>query len=198
MASCTVRDEVRQRTIASLSSADWQGSLTVEFDDPNVHQPHQRQMALVRRILGRAAKEEEIFLLLEDDLDFNRHLCYNLAAWPPLNWFKSGDHFFASLYNPGVQFVRSFPESCYAESSAAAVLGSQALLISRATASYMVMCWGVETQPYADVKLAHLATRVCPIFYHLPSLVQHLGVQSLWGGPFHSARDFDKDWKSSG
>jgi hypothetical protein len=74
--------------------------------------------------------------------------------------------------------------------------GSQALLISPSTARYLVTCWGVEPGPHADLKLARLAARVCPLVYHLPSLVQHVGVQSLWGGPFHSAADFDKDWRS--
>jgi hypothetical protein len=170
--------------------------LTVEFDDPSLPRPLDRHMALVRRILGIAAKEDDIFLFLEDDLDFNLHLLHNVSAWSPPREVPRGGHFFASLYNPGVQFQKTFPELSYAEAWPKTALGTQALLLSPATAQYMVTCWGVEPGPHADIKLARLAARVCPLYYHLPSLVQHVGVHSLWNGPFHSAVDFDKEWKS--
>ena len=138
----------------------------------------------------------EIFLFLEDDLDFNRHFFYNLAAWTPLQRHSAGSHFFASLFNPGVRFLRSFPDSAYSEASPSSVVGSQAMILSRATARYLVTCWGVEPGPFADRKVSRLAGRVCPLFYHLPSLVQHIGTKSVWGGPFTQASDFDKQWKA--
>jgi|SRR5271165_1153812 len=198
MASCVARDELRARTLASLNATDWNGVLTVEFDDPQLPTPLERAAELARRILRSAAKQnEEIFLFLEDDLDFNRHLLHNLAAWTPLRHYTAGSHFYASLYNPGVRFMRSFPNSAYGEASASSVLGSQSLILSRATARYVVTCWGVERGPFADCKVARLAGRVCPLFFHLPSLVQHIGTSSLWGGPFHQAPDFDKLWRAS-
>jgi len=30
-----------------------------------------------------------------------------------------------------------------------------------------------------------------PIYYHTPSLVQHVGIESAWGGHFHWAPDYD-------
>lgn len=198
MASCIARDELRARTLASLNATDWNGALTVEFDDPHLPTPLERAAELARRILRFAAKQnDEIFLFLEDDLDFNRHLLHNLAAWTPLRRHTAGSHFYASLYNPGVRFVRSFPNSAYGEACASSVLGSQSMVLSRATARYVVTCWGVEPGPFADCKVARLAARVCPLFFHLPSLVQHIGTNSLWGGPFHQASDFDKLWKAS-
>ena len=197
MASCSARDELRARTMANLNATDWNGALTVEFDDPHLPTPLERAAELVRRILCFAARQNnEIFLFLEDDLDFNRHFFYNLAAWTPLQRHSAGSHFFASLFNPGVRFLRSFPDSAYSEASPSSVVGSQAMILSRATARYLVTCWGVEPGPFADRKVSRLAGRVCPLFYHLPSLVQHIGTKSVWGGPFTQASDFDKQWKA--
>jgi hypothetical protein len=198
MASCIARDELRGRTVASLNATDWNGMLTVEFDDSNLPSPLERNAELVRRILRFAAKQDdEVFLFLEDDLDFNCHFLRNLAAWAPLRRHTAGSHFYASLYNPGVRFRRSFPSCAYGEAHPSSVLGSQSIILSRATARYIVTCWGVEPGPFADCKVARLAGRVCPLFFHLPSLVQHVGTKSLWGGPFHQAADFDKLWKAS-
>ncbi len=197
MASCVARDDLRTRTLANLKATDWNGTLTVEFDNSHLPTALGRAAELARRILRFAAKQDdEMFLFLEDDLDFNRHFLHNLAAWTPLQQHRAGNHFFASLYNPGIRFLRLFPDFAYGEASASSVLGSQALILSRATARYVVTCWGVEPGPFADCKVARLAGRVCPLFYHLPSLVQHMGTDSLWGGPFHQASDFDKQWKT--
>jgi hypothetical protein len=198
MASCSARDTIRQRTIADLSSSDWKGTLTIAFDDPAMRVPLDRHAELVRRILGRAARNlaDEVFLFLEDDLEFNRHLLHNLTTWASLKQFKPGQHFFASLCNLGVPLRKSCPALAYAEAEAKVAVGSQALLISRTTARYLVTCWGVEPGPHADVKIIRLAARVGAVVYHMPSLVQHVGVQSLWGGPFHNAADFDRDWRS--
>lgn len=197
MASCIARDEVRQRTIANLSATDWKETLTVEFDDPSKRSPLERHSELLRRILRRAAEVEEIFLFLEDDLDFNRHLLHNLSAWAPLQRLLPGGHFFASLCNMGIPLLKSFPELAYSEALSAVAVGSHAFVISQTTARYLLTCWGVESNPRADVKVLRLAARVGPLLYHLPSLVQHVGIHSLCGGLFQDAADFDKGWKST-
>jgi hypothetical protein len=197
MISCRVRDEIRGRTLSRLFAAGWQGTVSVELDEPAILAPLERHMALVRSTLRRVANAEpEMFLFLEDDLDFGLHFSYNLARWLPLLRFSRNDHFFASLYNPGVRLLKLFPESAYGEACTESVFGSQALLISRATARYLVTCWGVESCANADLKIARLAARVCPLLYHVPSLVQHVGTKSLWGGPSHCAADFDRNWKA--
>jgi hypothetical protein len=48
-----------------------------------------------------------------------------------------------------------------------------------------------------DIKISRLVGRLGhPIIYHAPSLVQHTGKTSVWGGTFHRAVDFDPEWKS--
>jgi hypothetical protein len=197
--SCRARDAVRNRTIAELSATDWNDSPIVELDDPSIELPLERQLMLVLRILRRAVSEQaELILLLEDDLNFNKNLRYNIESWHPLEQFDRGQHFFGSLFNPGVTFHKVFPALAYGEASPQSVLGSQALLLSRATAQYMVTYWGVEAAAHADVKLRSLAARVCPLFFHVPSLIQHVGYRSSWGGPFRCATDFDGEWRSKG
>src|SRR5262245_46287938 len=94
MASCIARAATRQRTLENLAATDWNGTVTVEFDDETILAPLERHEELVRRILRRAAwNGPEMFLFLEDDLDFNLHFVYNLTAWPPLLRFSPGDHF---------------------------------------------------------------------------------------------------------
>jgi hypothetical protein len=47
-----------------------------------------------------------------------------------------------------------------------------------------------------DIRMSRLAGRKCPLFYHTPSLVQHVGERSTWGGSFHWAQDFSPDWRA--
>jgi hypothetical protein len=48
-----------------------------------------------------------------------------------------------------------------------------------------------------DIKISRLAGRLKrQVLYHCPSLVQHVGKSSVWGGPFHQARDFNRHWKA--
>lgn len=198
MTSCRARDQLRDRTVANLEATDWQGRLTIELDEGGPLPQMVRHTALVRRVLRRALQDpNSVFLFLEDDLEFNRSLVHNLSVWLPLSEVTPGRHFYASLYNPGVTFVRSFTKAGYAEASLRSVFGSQALVIGKATVRYLLTCWGVESWPIADVRLARLAARVCPLLYHIPSLVQHVGTESLWDGPFHCAADFDRDWKAA-
>ena len=43
--------------------------------------------------------------------------------------------------------------------------------------------------------LTRLVALRWPLYYHAPSLVQHTGRISTWGGGgFHTARDFVEDW----
>lgn len=170
----------------------------MEMDDEGSELPLERQSLLVLKTLRRTiAEKAELILLLEDDLIFNKHLSHNVHAWHPVRQLRRGQHFFGSLYNSGVTFDRLVPALAYGEARPQSVLGSQAFLISRATARYMVTCWGVESALHVDVKLRCLAARQCPLFYHIPSLVQHVGYESTWEGPMLSACDFDPDWRAN-
>ncbi len=74
--------------------------------------------------------------------------------------------------------------------------GSQALLLSKEAIDYILPRWN-DVSGAQDIKISRLADRLgSPILYHAPSLVQHVGTQSTWGGGFHQARDFDPFWKA--
>jgi hypothetical protein len=196
MPSCSARDAMRAKTIEALVSTDWRQEPIVCREDPTWELPLHRHMALVRRTLELARRGgSELILLLEDDVVFNRHLRHNLESWHPVRSRRPGDHFFASLFNPGVRFVERKPGLAYGRALPESVYGAQALLISQETAHFLVSCWGAYPAVHADIKLARLAALVCPILFHMPSLVQHVGVQSLWGGRFLSADDYDAEWR---
>jgi hypothetical protein len=141
------------------------------------------------------ADRAEFILFLEDDLLFNRHLRHNLQHWPPLLRAARDGHFFASLYNPTIRRLSSDPSASFFEADSNAVYGSQAFLLSLATARYMAEHWA-DVIGMQDIKMSRLAARVARIYYHTPSLVQHVGVKSAWGGGFHWANDFNADWKA--
>jgi hypothetical protein len=46
------------------------------------------------------------------------------------------------------------------------------------------------------VTFARYASKLAPVIYHVPSLVQHAKTPSTWGGPSHCAFDFDPDWRA--
>ena len=198
MQSCRARQQVRIRTLAALQATDWTNTPVVVCDDPTLETAHQRQTELVHRILRQAVSHgEQWILLLEDDLIFNALIRHNLRLWYPLRMSSPDQHFFASLYHPAsVPLSWQSPERNYGRADVSTVWGSQAVLLSRKTARYILTCWGVQQGPHIDLKLARLAARVCPLIYHIPSLVQHVGYESVWGGPFSSSSDFDREWKA--
>jgi len=152
-------------------------------------------MDLVRRTLEAARRSDgELFLFLEDDLLFNRFMRHNLDAWEPIRTLRCSDHFFASIFDPGVAVKQVGERGRWIEAEPLSAFGAQGLVISRRTVEYLVTCWGIVSTTHADIKLARLASLVCPILYHRPSLVQHVGYKSLWGGPFIVALDFDQRW----
>jgi hypothetical protein len=53
-----------------------------------------------------------------------------------------------------------------------------------------------ELQGYPDIRISRLAGRLTPLWFHLPSLVQHRAVPSVWGGVAHQAPDYDAEWRA--
>jgi hypothetical protein len=157
--------------------------------------PEVRQAAAAKLLLRQAADESGgCFLFCEDDLTFNRSLRANLLRWPPLMARRQGEHLFGSLYNPGFR-------PAYHDARAFAVrpdefFGSQCLVIAPITARYFVAHWE-EVEGKQDLRMARLASRITPIWVHTPSLVQHVGRQSTWSGPWHQAVDFDPEWRAA-
>jgi len=190
---------MRQRTLAHFQETDWGSPPEIELDQTDCERRQDRQERTARKLLQHACKAAPDFILfLEDDLEFNRHLRHNLECWQPLIQMmqtQPGGHFFGSLYNPTIPERQRHSELAYFIAEPEAVYGSQAFLLSQATAQYLVEHWE-EVPGMQDIKMSRLAARVCPIYYHIPSLVQHVGQASIWGGNYHWANDFSADWKA--
>ena len=195
MISCQERDQLRRRTLKNLAKTDWGDlPLHIQFDTPGGGNSHQRQVQAsylaLKKSLGFRA---DYILFLEDDLDFNRHLRHNLCHWSPI---RRGAVTLASLYNPQFRDTAWDVRSNTRVVDANAAFGSQAFLLSKETVEYVVRRWD-DAAGLQDIRIFRLAGRLgSPIFYHAPSLVQHIGVSSTWGGGFHQAFDFDPVWKA--
>ncbi|HSH14743.1 MAG TPA: hypothetical protein VLD18_01835, partial [Verrucomicrobiae bacterium] len=195
MISCTARRQVREATLNRLRRTDWKRAPDVTVldestdEDPRVRQTETALIALTRGLESGA----DYVLFLEDDLRFNRHLAHNLRRWPPL---RAGRVTLASLYNPGVKELACDVAGNALLVEPSAVFGSQALLISRATLAVITSHWR-KVPGMQDIRIARLAGRLKrPVLYHAPSLVQHAGEVSTWGGGHHRAPDFDVRWRA--
>jgi hypothetical protein len=194
--SCPEREELRNQTVANLRATDWDSDPEIEIDQTTCERRQERQERTALRLLERAVADGPGFILfLEDDLIFNRHLKHNLHHWVPLIGAPPERHFFASIYNPTVRPLSLNPQYSFFVADPNTVYGSQAFLLSLATARYITEHWS-EVIGMQDTKMSRLAARVSTIYYHTPSLVQHVGVKSAWGGGFHSANDFSADWEA--
>ncbi|MHB8522858.1 MAG: glycosyltransferase family 9 protein [Limisphaerales bacterium] len=195
MITCAEREQVRTRTLGRLRTTDW-GDQPVHvqldreaFAEPEKRQAHTALLALKGFLKGRS----DFLLFLEDDLAFNRHIRHNLLGWRPL---REREITLASLYNPYLGELAVDVSSSAVVIGANTVFGSQAFVVSRAAAGYIVDHWA-EVEGMQDIKMSRLAGRLNqPILYHAPSLVQHVGKKSLWGGHFHRSFDFDPAWKA--
>jgi hypothetical protein len=193
--SCKERSATRRSTIERLAATDWQEAVETVLDERRYERRQDRQEHTALRVLEAASTRAADFLLfLEDDLDFNRHLRHNLEHWAPLRQAGDGP-FFASLYNPNVHECWRDAGRAFFVADPAAVYGSQAFLLSVVTARYVVDHW-TEVIGMQDIKMSRLAARRSLIYYHSPSLVQHVGRQSTWGGHYHWATDFSANWRA--
>jgi hypothetical protein len=197
MVSCPERDDVRAQTLASWAQTDWPEAPALEVDDGSALLVQTRIEETWLRALGTAAADDVDFvLLLEDDLEFNRHLRHNLEAWPPLR--SAGDGvgpFFASLYAHEQPLLWRDPSTRTAIAAPESFWGAQALLLSRATARDLLSRWPAGPRAH-DLKAARLAGQLGPLYCHLPSLVQHRLGPSTWGGSHHQAADFDPAYRA--
>jgi hypothetical protein len=166
----------------------------VQLDCSSDPSPKVRQTETAFAALQRCLRTPATHLLfLEDDLKCNRHLLHNLLNWPPLT---SGVALFASLYNPGMRALAWSFRDNFTLSSPLGAFGSQAFVIAREALKFIIDHWS-EVDGMQDIRISRLAARLqSPMFYHSPSLIQHIGEESSWGGPFHQARDFDPEWKA--
>lgn len=195
MISCPDRDEVRRQTFEKLTRTDW-GNTPVHVQmDQAIGEDRQKRQTRCAFLALKAVLESraDYILFLEDDLDFNRHIQHNLQHWEPLRERRAT---LASLYNPGIREAACDLKTHSRLVDPGSVFGSQAFLISVRAVNHILNHWH-EVPGMQDIKMSRLAGRLgVPLFYHAPSLVQHVGKASLWGARFHQARDFDQNWKA--
>jgi hypothetical protein len=195
MITCGNRAKLAANTLASLAASDWGGrSVLVVRDNSRRGDPQVKQTTTAWRAIRRSLRNKPDYILfLEDDLIFNRHLLHNLMSWAPV---REGVAHLASVYNPGLREAGCSLRAHWVAVKPKDGFGSQALLISRELAEEAVESW--ESEPgMQDLRLGRLAARrAACIYYHWPSLVQHVGRKSTWGGVFHSAFDFDPEWRA--
>ncbi len=194
--TCNERTAIRQQTIANLAQTDWNELPEIICDCEESPDARSRQVITAEKLLKRALRDGvDYFLFLEDDLDFNSHLRHNLLHWEPLRTRKVT---LASLYNPSVAELWSNGGRHFMIANPAAIYGSQAFVLRRDTARRILDEW--PTVPgMQDIKISRLAHRCTggkPIYYHRPSLVQHVGTRSVWGGYYHWANDYDANFKA--
>jgi ADP-heptose:LPS heptosyltransferase len=195
MISCAERDRTRQLTLENLAKTDW-GTTPLHLQlDRGTGDDHQRRQTRCAHLALKAMRERsaDFILFLEDDLDFNRHFLHNLHCWKAL---RERTCILASLFNPGIREVACDLPNTARLIRHTSVFGSQALLISRDILQYLITHWH-QVPGMQDIKISRLAGRLStPVFYHAPSLVEHTGETSMWGGRFHRARDFCPEWKA--
>lgn len=196
MISCEKRAGYLKRTLQSLKKSDWGNTpLQIRMDPGGASSRQESLTANAFAALTSALRVAATHILfLEDDLEFNRHILHNLRRWQPVS---RGIAALASLYNPGARMLAANFRENYSLCPNDNCYGSQAFLISREALKYVLDHWN-EVEGMQDIKISRLMGRIqSPMFYHTPSLVQHIGKRSSWGGGFHQAKDYDPDWKAS-
>jgi hypothetical protein len=84
---------------------------------------------------------------------------------------------------------------------AEAVYGTQTIILSRKAAQIVAETWtnfrNYQPGMFQDILISRIvADNGLPIYYHLPSLVEHRAVASTYGGSKHQSIDFDGDFYS--
>ena len=194
--SCPGRSETLAATLERLAATGWPSTPELVLDDGVGARPIDRIHRTWRRMVRRASLAvTELVLLLEDDLVFGRWFERNLSSWELLRQIPPSRAFFASLYNPSRPFVISRPGERYLVAHQHSVWGAQALLTTPETARFIDTHWD-EVAGNPDQRMPLIAARVTPVYYHVPSLVDHAPVPTTWGGFEHHAFDFDPDWRA--
>jgi len=217
MITCPGREAQLKATLTDLRRcevlADGHQALRlhVQLDETTYERRQERQehnsLAALTTGLNRFP-DAAVLLFFEDDIIFNRHLMHNLQRWSPLRNIErltpgqpqpgARRYVFGSLYDPNVRELSCKPDENYFIADPRAVYGSQAFVMSRAMAEHFVSHWW-DVQGMQDIKMSRLAALLGPIYYHQPSLVQHVGVVSTWtdDARFHDTKCFDGDWRAA-
>jgi hypothetical protein len=195
--SCEERADVCAETVADLGLTDWTSAPVIVLDESTASRKLQRIVDAGLALLARAVDESErddVLLVCEDDVSFNRSLRHNLEHWSPVVDRRADGHLFGSLYNPNVVALPTDGATATV-ADPRRFYGSQGMVMSVTTARSLVEQWDDGDGPL-DLRISRLAARWSPLWYHHPSLVQHRAVESTWGGAPHSAIDFSVDWRA--
>ncbi len=196
MITCPERQAMVQETLARLRRSDWgERPVHVQLDEGQSSDRVARISAVARLALSWLAEQNADYaLLFEDDVDFNRHFLENLLAWAPL---QHDEVTLASLCNFGIPPLAGDPRRHFIVADPLSMHGSQGYLISREALRFILDHWNEAPVPL-DLKVLELAGRFGPpLLYHSPSLVQHIGRESIWGGDWRDSPDFDPLWRAS-
>ena len=195
MVSCAGRKQWREQTLANFARTDWGDSpFHLHIDDSDENDFSQRRdQCTYLALRGSLKRAADYVLLLEDDLDFNRHIQHNLNRWNPLN---NGTVALAGLFNPRVRELAADLKNNARIVDPKSIFGSQAFLIAKKTVARLVRRWGKggDLRPSGICRVA--AGLPHPVFYHAPSLVQHIGKPSAPGMGFLQAIDFHPNWRA--
>jgi hypothetical protein len=198
--TCHERRPALEATLARFRRTDWGRDPKLITDDGTGPDRRARVHATWQKALERVARgTADLALIMEDDLDFNRHLRHNLTAWVPLRGRDGAAPFFASIYDVGAGGAPGAPQASgdhYRIASPTLAWGGHAIIVSRFMAGHFVRYWG-EEDGTADIRMPRLAARLTVILLHTPSLVQHIGDDSAWSGLHHRTADFDRDWRAA-
>ncbi|NBR87744.1 MAG: hypothetical protein EBS84_20205 [Proteobacteria bacterium] len=195
MTSCPERREVRERTLQNLRETDWGNRIVhVQIDQSSSSDRIGRIVDIGFQALSVGLQSGSDYILyLEDDLAFNQSFWHNLNCWTPL---RSKRSILASLFNPGFATLSENKSEAWAAAKATDAICSQALILGAPTARHILSQWDTMANP-VDHRIYKLGAQLDEqIYLHTPSLVHHLGVNSLWGGVFFQARDFHPFWRA--
>jgi hypothetical protein len=195
MLSVPHRSVLRALTLSHLTRTDWDSLPIVHIDTARTARPQHSVIQASFTMLQAALNgDAELLLFLEDDLRFNRSIRHNLEHWLPIVSLHRGQPLFASLYNPGLVIQERGYANNYLVADPACYFSSQAILLSRTAARYVIDHWS-EVPGLPDFRIGRLAAQLTPLLLHHPSLVQHVGFVSCFGHPYLRAHDFSPDWR---
>ncbi|QJX00106.1 alpha-mannosyltransferase [Frigoriglobus tundricola] len=191
--TCPDRRAVCEGTLGRWRGTDWGADPVVLIDTGTGPASTDRLAAHARHMLTRALETEaDYYLLLEDDLIFNLHLRHNLTNWAPV---RDRTLWAGSLFNPSLRVAGTNPSELWGARSCVCArghfFGAQAIVVSRGAVVEALREWDATPGPY-DLRLAAIVERHAPgVVIHSPSLVQHVGARSTWGGEPIRATNFD-------
>lgn len=200
MISCEARERIRYQTLVNLSKTDWEWEVEVILDKNYISEDiyeripkTERQTIAAYNALKQALKKSNPWIVfMEDDLIFNKYITNNILNWEPI---KQKNLNLGSLYTPNNNRCSIEEGNNWYKADCLKLYGSQFFILSRLAAQWAVDRWDTQIG-MQDIRITRLS-RGKPIYYHSPSLVQHMPIESVWGGVSHQASDFDLEWKCS-